>query len=316
MTSSNKEDPSPLGKLKRSIRGAFDGPVERVIVRQLHADGTMNNVTSMAGEEISGKARTSDVIADDIFEQMNVYAQDFPGTAAKFVVFFYRPNDSVHARRSPAIVIRSKQEEGVTDEIEASEPATDRGVTSQSMRHLETRDAQLTRREGLVAQQSELLITRLSNMVQSLADVFPRVLEAEQGLIDRTQERSIRFRREEKTDKLVEKGLETVMMLAGPLAAKVLPGQGGAAIAQDMMLINLMSSMKPEQIQALMTTLTHEQQANFIELYTSLRKRYEKVQLAEKNPVETTSSNSVSQQDSAGTAHEPEANPGNNGATS
>ncbi len=300
-----KKDLSPLGKILRAVRGASDAPVERILVRQLHADGLESNITSMTGEEISGKGRTPDVIAEDILEEMTTYAKDFPGTVARFIVLFYRPGEHVHARRSPAIVIQTGQEEeNLKDSLEPSEPATEKGVTSQSMRHLEFRDGQLTRREALVAQQSEALITRLSSMVQSLADVFPRVLEAEQGLIDRTQERNIRFRREEKTDKIVEKGLETVMMLAGPLAAKLLPGQAGKAVAQDMMTINLLSSLQPDQLQAIVGMLNPEQKANFFELYSALRQRYEKVQLDDKGSVEA---NGVSSQNSVGIANEPEA---------
>jgi hypothetical protein len=298
MSTTRKDDPTVA--VLRGVRGACDGPIARIEIRHLHADGEAR-VGGLVGDEISGKGVTPDGITEKVLEIIDEDARSFRGVS-RYAVLFYRPDEREYCKRT--LVRVKKSDDELSNTIEETESPTDRGVTMQSMRHLETRSNELTARERLVAQQTEHLITRLSGMVTQLADVFPRVLEAEQTLLDRSDERRIRLRREEKQDKVVERGIEQIMMLAGPLMGKMLPGKAGQAMAQDMMLLSLMSSLKPEQIQALMGTLTPEQQANFIELYKSLRERYDKVKLTEGTP-----------QDSAGTTHEPEA-PSSNGATS
>lgn len=279
-------DKNALTAVLRAVRAALsDGPLERIEVRHVHADGNEARMGAFAGDKISGKGVTAESIADEILEDIEEDVRLFDGVQ-NYVVLFYKPGERDYVRRKQ-VQVKGKSEK-TTDAIERSEPPTEKGVTSMSMRHLETRAADVTQRERIVAQQNEMLITRLSSMVERLADVFPRVLGAEQALIDRTEERKLEIRRAEKQDKLVERGVEQLMMYGGPLLRKLLPGPTGAAIGDDAMLINLLASMTPDQIQAFMQTLRPEQQANFVELYKSLRERYEKVKLSNEEKPEAT----------------------------
>lgn len=271
-----------LPLILRAVRGALaEGPLDRIEVRHLASDGSEGGrAARFAGEQISGKGVTAEGIAEGIVEEIEQDARNFSGVQS-YAVLFYKVGEPDYFRRK---LVEVRGRDNTSDKIERSEPANEKGATSMTMRHLETREVALTQRERLVAQQSENLINRLSGMVEKMAETFPRILEAEQALLDRKAERTLEIRRAEKQDKIVEKGVEKLMMYGGPLMAKLLPkiaGSEGTAVATDAMLIDLVSSMTPEQLQTFIATLRPEQRAVFIELYQALRARHQEVKLSD-----------------------------------
>lgn len=284
-------DKTVLPIILRAVRAALaDGPLERIEIRHIHADGNEGRAGSFSGDKISGKGVSPESIADEIVEDIEEDARLFAGVQA-YAVLFFKPGERDYTRRK-MVEVRGAADK-LSSAIEKSEPATEKGSTAMTMRHLETRHTEVTQRERLVAQQSEALIARLGSMVERMADAFPRILEAEQTLLDRKEERKLEIRRAEKQDKLVEHGVTKLMMLGAPLLQKLLPGQAGQAVAQDAMLINLMASLTPEQIQSFAATLSPEQQANFVELYKVLRERFNQVKLDEETPPQKEESKSV-----------------------
>lgn len=267
-----------LTPILRAVRAALaEGPLERIELRHLHGSEEAR-ASTFSGDRISGKGITAETIAEEILEEITEDSKVLTGSQV-YALLFYRTGEHNYSRRK-LITVRLAAE-AISDRIEQTEAPNEKGVTAMSMRHLEVRDAQLTARERIVSAQYETLVTRLSSMVERLADVFPRVLEAEQSLIDRKEERKLNIRRAEKQDKMVERGVEKLMMYGGPLLQKLLPGPTGQALASDAMLINLVSSLDEKQLAVLMQTFSAEQRANFIELYNSLRARHESVRISE-----------------------------------
>ncbi|MHB2027583.1 MAG: hypothetical protein ACYCPT_02045 [Acidimicrobiales bacterium] len=266
-----------LATVLRSVRGFMGtGPTARINVQHLHADGSEGRAGFLEGEKITGKTATPDAVADEIVEIIENDAKLWRGTN-RYVVLFYRPGEREHSARCGVVVQNDKAV--LRDSLEESEPANDKGLTSMAMRHMES---MMTRMNNMV----DMFLKAASDKERIQAEQLSqadnariRLLQLEQDLLDRKEERHLKIAREAKTDKLVEKGVETVMMLGGPLLGKLLPGAQGQAVAADAMTIQLMASLTPEQIQALATVLTPEQGAVFLELYKSLRERYEKVKL-------------------------------------
>ncbi|MFI5299988.1 MAG: hypothetical protein ACHREM_18015 [Polyangiales bacterium] len=273
-----------LGAILRHVRGAFVGPVDRIEVRHLHGDGGETRVGALSGEKITGKGTTPDTIADDLFDFITEDSKIYRGTN-RYVILFYRPGEREYTARCPVIIKNSSEK--LSDSVEETEPATDKGLLSMGMRHWEQDRRETNREREMLSREREAMITRLMSMCETMSSAFPRILELEQQLTDRREERGLRLRREEKTDKIVERGVEQLMMLSGPLLGKILPGATGQAVASDAMTIQLLASLKPEQLQGLSQLLTPEQGAIFLELYKSLRDRYERIKLEEQKKTES-----------------------------
>lgn len=276
-----------LPKILRALRGAMhNGPVDRIEVHHVHADGSAGRVARLSGEQISGKGVTFEQIADQLLENVQGDAELFRGVQTYAILYFKTGEHDAFIRTNVQI---QSSKGNFRDELEESEPANEKGVTSMTMRHLESRNQDLTNRERLIAQQQEAMLTRLGSLLERAVEAFPRILQAEQSLLDRQQERNLELKRAEKHDKIVEQGVEKLMMFAGPLAAKILPkvaGQPGGEVATDMMLVNLLSSLDETQVMQIYQSLKPEQQANFVELYRGLRARHEKVKLDQNGTAE------------------------------
>ncbi len=266
-----------LATVLRSVRGFMGtGPTQRIDVRHLHADGSEGRAGFLEGEKISGKTATPDAIADEIVEMIESDAKLWRGTN-RYVVLFYRPGEREHSARCPIVVQNDKAV--LRDSLEESEPANDKGLTAMSMRHMESMMTRMNNMVDMFLRAASDKERIQAEQLRQADDSRIRMLQLEQDLLDRKDERQLKFAREQKTDKLMEKGVETVMMLGAPLLGKLLPGAQGQAIASEAMMIQLMNSFTPEQINSLATVFSPEQGAIFLELYKSLRERYEKVKL-------------------------------------
>ena len=269
-----------LAKILRAVRGAYaEGPVDRIETRHLRADGEEARASSLSGDKISGKGVTPEAIADEIMEGIAEDAKMFQGVAS-YAILFFKPGEREYSRRV-SVQLRGKADR-LSANVETTEPANEKGLVAMTMRHLEV---QLARGNQLVTEvmsHFQRENARLAEENKSLRDTHLQVVSLGQDLIDRKEERRIKVRREEKQDAIVDKGLQQIMMLAGPLLQKVLPGQTGQAVSTDLMTIQLIASLTPEQIQVFAGSLTTEQRAVFLELYTAMRQRYESIKIEEK----------------------------------
>lgn len=269
-------------KVLRAVRGAFaEGAIDRIEVRHLRADGEEARASTLTGDKISGKDVTPDTIAQEIIEDIFEDSKMFSGVSS-YAILFFKPGEREYSRRV-AIQFRGKADRLATN-IEQTEPASEKGLVAMAMRNMESMMVRMNQLHETTLRHFAGEHQRLANENQQLRESHLQVLSLGQDLIDRKEERRIKIRREEKQDAIVDKGIQQVMMLAGPLLQKVLPGQTGQAVSTDLMTIQLVASLTPEQIQNFAASLDDAQRATFLELYGALRKRYEQVQIVSETP--------------------------------
>lgn len=274
---SDKLSPDAHAKILRAVRGAFaEGNVDRLEVRHLRADGEEARASTLTGDRISGKGVTPEHIAEEILQEIIEDSKMFSGVQS-YAVLFFRPGEREYSRRV-AVQFRGKADK-LAQNIEASEPANEKGVAAMLMRGFETMMVRMNQLHETTLRHFAGENDRLSRENMSLRESHLQVLRVGEELIDRKEERRIHLGREAKKDAFIEKGVQQIMMLAGPLMSKVLPGPIGQSVSSDMMTIQLLASLSQEQIQQLISVLGPDQRAAFVELYGTLRQRYEAVKI-------------------------------------
>lgn len=270
-----------LSKILRAVRGAFaEGPVEKIAIRHLRADGEEANANVLSGDKISGKGVTPEQIADQIMEDISDDSKMFSGIAS-YAILFFKPGEQGYSRRV-AVQLRGKADKLAKD-IETTEPANEKGLVALAMRSMNDMMNRLNQNQDMLMRFITSENARLAMENQRLSESHIQVLQVGQDLIDRKEERGIRIERQKKQDRIVERGVEQVMMLAGPFLSKILPANSpaGQAVSTDLMTVQLLSSLSPQQIDAIASTLLPDQRSAFVELYGALRTRYENVQITE-----------------------------------
>ncbi len=251
-----RSDPNSV-RLIRWCRNLFhkDKKPVRFELRQL--GGGESRVADI--DDFTGKS-PEDII-DQIYDLANDDSHAFRGLV-KYAVLAYADDGPYISRAFFSVEGRGAE----SDLIEESETPNEKGQMSQVLRHNEA-----YARLALSASNS-LIHTLTRNMekkdeqLNRLMDQHFKVIEAYEHLMDKTYERQLALRDQEKNEKLKDAILEKVGVFLPVLASKLLPESSTPVIGEEHIL-SLISSLTEDQIAALGALLKPEQSASFIELY-------------------------------------------------
>jgi len=254
-----RSDPNTT-RLIRWCRNLFhkkDKQPVRFELRQLGGGGD-GRVADM--DDFVGKS-PEDII-NEIYSLAEDDCQAFRGLV-KYAVVAYADDGPYISRQFFAIEGRGTE----SDSIEESESPNEKGQMSQVLRHNEA-----YARLGLSAANSIMhtltrAIERKDEQLNKMMDQHFKVIEAYESLMDKSYERQLALREQEKNEHLKEQLVEKLGVFIPVLAKKFLPQGEDSAVAGEEHLLSLIGSLTEEQIGTLAQVLKPEQSASFVELY-------------------------------------------------
>lgn len=203
-------------RILRAVRAALaDGPLDRIEIRHLRADGSEPHAHTLAADSISGKGVNAEGIADELLEHVQEDASIFSEGVQTYVILFYKVGERDYARRVP-VQWQSKQQK-TADDVMTSEPANEKGLVAMSMRFANDMFQKALSSLEIVHRENG----ELRQQVTAYHEREFQVKELSQDLLDRQVERDRKRRR----DEMVDREFLTVMRTYGPhLMRKLLPG--------------------------------------------------------------------------------------------
>jgi len=200
-------------------------------------------------------------LADEIIDVAKEDAKAFKGTQA-YVILCYREAREEHTNRHVFHVKGTRFDDG----MEESEAPTEKGYTSQMMRHneqmmrlayrtIETANAQ-------ILQQSAEMQKTVAQLSQERFDV----VELIQTLMDRREERKIMVMKETNTEELRRDLMAMGKRLFPMMGMKALPGN---ATLEQMTIEMFLETLQPAQIDRIVMLLNKEQTAMLFRVMAS-----------------------------------------------
>lgn len=190
---------------------------------------------------------------------------DINGGLQSYGLYAYYTQDQNYVPRKYFRVNPSDVE--IERDLTPSEPPTEKGLVSQSMRHLEAimRTTTIANAESMRMMVTEL--KRTSEINQKFAEQHVDFLVLMQDMLDRSHSRRLQERREEASVAMHESALSKLEAIApvivNRLAGKqILPEEDPAL----MLMGSLLETMTPEQQQTFLTTLTDGQRIVYAEV--------------------------------------------------
>lgn len=199
----------------RGVRGAFaQGGIDRIEIRHVQATGEEARAYVFSGDQISGKGIGPEQITDEIISSIESDADNFPGVSMYGVLFFQAGEHDAPFMR---IVLQFKgKADRLARQIEASEPANEKGLVALAMRNANDAMGYAMRAFDLVHREN----TELRQMINAHEERKLQVKATAEDLLDRQFERDKSRRRQD----VVERGFLNLMGTYGPhLLHKLLP---------------------------------------------------------------------------------------------
>lgn len=219
-----------------------------------------------------------DEITEFIISEIEQDCKNFNGFQA-YSLFYFTEKGGQDPRGRLIVKIAGNQEEDPY-EITGTEPATEKGQISQSMRHVEA--LMRITLQNVNSQMSfyERRLESQERILERSAEREIRILELIGNLEDRKLERDLEHKRLERSEKVKDKLMGKIDMFLPVLAAKMLPSSAPAngVNGLDPRLMPLLESLTEEQMHKLFETLTDDQRASLFEIYTSYKKAKEESQ--------------------------------------
>ncbi len=238
-----------------------DNPVMRLTLR--HAMGG-NKAATVVDLEVS-PAHSYIEIASRIEEAANDDAEGLGGIQSYVLAsYFTAVPDKIRERLSFRLAVQSEDDES----IDQTEGPTERGIVQQLMRHNEANARVMTMGMAEVVRQQNRMIERLANQNDSLMDKHFNVLELHEKMMMAESTREIEKMRVtseiSRTDQMTEKFLALAPAVVNRLGGKkMLPEKATPA---EMMVMSFVQSLKPDQMEAILSKLDPQQQVLVLEL--------------------------------------------------
>ncbi len=209
-----KQREEARAKVLRGVRGAFTNAIDRIEIRHVQSTGEEAKAYVFSGDQISGKGIGPEQIADQIIESVESDADNFPGVNM-YGVLFFQPGE--HEAPFMRIVLQWKgKADRLARQIEASEPANEKGLVALAMRSQNDAMGFAMRAMDLVHRENDALRA----MVNGFEERRLQVKAVAEDLLDKKAERDRSQRRAE----MAEKGFFNLMGTYGPhLLHKLLP---------------------------------------------------------------------------------------------
>lgn len=257
--------------IRRQLTTSVDeNPVCRLTLR--HAMGG-NKAATVLDVEVSPTDSYIE-LASRFEEAANDDAEGL-GNIQSYVLasYFTAVPDKIRERLSFRLHVQSEDD----DTIDQSEAPTERGIVQQLMRHNEANARVMTMGMAEVVRQQNRMIERLASQNDSLMDKHFNVLDLYEKLLTAESVREIEKMKVTSKIAREEQLVEKIMLLAPAVVnrlggKKMLPE---AATPAEMMVMNFVKSLRPDQMTKVMDTLDPEQQLQVVELIQAQQARDE-----------------------------------------
>jgi len=166
----------------------------------------------------------------------------------------------------------SSNEDGESGDTLDSEPATQKGLLSQLMRHNEALSKTLVLGMQSVIQSQQRTINQQSQQLEHVSDKHFEAISLIEDLSTGKHERELETKRLELRQQMQLESFNNIKMLM-PVVVNKLTGKKimkEPVTAQQMLLKQFMDSIKPEQFQTFLGQMNQEQQIAMMELYQSM----------------------------------------------
>lgn len=258
-------------KLAARIQAARDvGAVRlelhhRAVLRTVRAEGRpvwVRRLTERADPaelaEAIAEAADADALGEGAaYEVRALDAEGVPVASHPFTVG--TPRRSAPAEQAPA------------------EPASEAGVLAQLMRHLEGVQKLHTLGEARMFDLYERQLERLAKRCEALEDRELRVRELAGKLAEEQTDAELRqlvaLKREERKDSVIAQVAPLIPVVLSSVVAKVAPGSAAAVTAELQALDGFLLSLTADQLPALQSGLTPEQQIAVFQAWERARER-------------------------------------------
>jgi len=250
--------------------GPVLGPLAQWVERQL-ADGATRLILrqkSDSGEQLVREfaviGAAANPLADEVYRKAEDDGRHFRGRSL-YGVFAFRERDYVDRF---FFAIEGDEDQAYFVQREANLA----GVTTQLMRHNEA-NARLAIGQTLdVISHYKLLLAAREKRIEELEAKYWKVVELYERLTSMQHERELEVKRLEQADKRQEFLREKLDMLAPVLMSKIVPGANKGALGEEL-IRQLLKSLSPEQMQAIVGALSPEQAAVINEVYVAYGER-------------------------------------------
>lgn len=209
--------------------------------------------------------------ASDLFNEACEYA-DGVGQTTTFMLAAFFEEDEHNAKARHPFTIRNENPEAVDGEV-STEPATQSGLVKQLMRHNESMArimmGSIAQTQGTLIKQNEVLAKMAEQGMEDKADL----LQAFETLASAKHDREIELRKLESAEKAKGAIVEQAVALLPAVANKFIGHKilKENATPMEQLLVKAAETWTQPQIDAMLKTMSTEQQIAFIELLQGLR---------------------------------------------
>lgn len=262
--------------LRRQFYGSDehpDGRCNRLVLSHIAVTGKAGDVHTMPFKKCPAEGEISDIVHEIETHALNEV--ETMGGVQKFIVRSYFSKSEKPVSRFPFRM--SATDAGNEDETVDSEPPSAKGMLSQLMRHNEALARMLTmgttqiivtlqKQNANLAAQLEMNMSKELEFVRTTEELLSqkhvRELEAIQAQ-----------NKEKRMQELYDKGMLLLPAVANRIAGKQVMNQ--TVSPSEVMLNELVSTLKPEQFEKLLAVLAPEQRIVLLELYQNMKKAEE-----------------------------------------
>jgi hypothetical protein len=248
------------------------GRCRRLVLRHSNLEGhPQGDVTSIPIPNDEGLAGEVDMIINKLVDAAQRDANDFGGTIQKYILFAYYADDPNYVPRK---MFRVAANDEITRDTSPSEPPTEKGLVSQTMRHLEAVMKTATMGQSFMTEHLIRQIGKLQDKDERSEQQRIDLLLLVQETIDNSHRRRLDERKEE-MEQSIKEGIFEQLKVAIPIILNRLAGKP-LLPEQDksfMLMAALLENLRPEQQAFLRDGLDPPQAAVLAEILGEYEKK-------------------------------------------
>jgi hypothetical protein len=260
------------GKLTPWLRKIFfseeeqkNGQLSRLELRRMSAGSPESCVETWRFDEDSPKTN-ADLLSQEICQRCQDDSDESLDHVTKYIVMAYYEDYEFSSSQSPPALFRSMRQ---GDDFEGSEPPTQKGLTTQLMRHTEGLTRLLVANTAQTQAHGERMLTAAFKRIEELENDKLEAIRLVEQISNDTHTREIEMKREVAKIGRQQEAWESFKVLAPTIVNKIagkhlLPQK---ITPKDEILHTLIASITPDQFETLKSLLKPPQLIGFMELY-------------------------------------------------
>lgn len=243
-------------------------PCSELELRHLNGDDTLTPIGTYA------VAALDEITIGELGAQLALAAHDhaghLPGLQTYQVSACWKQEGSDKLEAFTTMLMRVEGR-GDTGALSPTEAPTEKGLTTQLMRHLEAKERTAALRDGTALHHMQRLVERAEARAERFEDRHLQFMETLELVIGKRHERDLEAMRAARSEARLDHGAQMLTMLVPPLMGGVAKKLGaGSDVLQAMGhsgLIQFLKTLTYPQFMRILNTLGPEQQAAFAALY-------------------------------------------------